>query len=76
MKFVCATCGEEHDAAEISFGADQDNWIWPRHTGDFSLFRVYADEFNNPAEARLLLKTFNEAWERSQPEPELRRLHL
>ncbi len=33
-------------------------------------------EFNNPAEARLLLKTFNEAWERSQPEPELRRLHL
>ncbi len=33
-------------------------------------------EFNNPAEARLLLKTFNEAWERSQPEPELRRLYL
>jgi len=33
-------------------------------------------EFNNPAEARLLLKTFHEAWERSQPEPELRRLHL
>jgi predicted GNAT family N-acyltransferase len=33
-------------------------------------------EFNNPGEARLLLKTFNEAWERSQPEPELRRLHL
>ncbi len=33
-------------------------------------------EFNNPAEARLLLKTFSEDWERSQPEPELRRLHL
>ena len=33
-------------------------------------------EFNNPAEARILLKTFNEAWEHSQPEPELRRLHL
>ena len=33
-------------------------------------------EFNNPGEARLLLKRFNEAWERSQPEPELRRLHL
>ncbi|HHI94273.1 MAG TPA: GNAT family N-acetyltransferase [Gammaproteobacteria bacterium] len=33
-------------------------------------------EFNNPAEARMLLKTFNEMWERSQPEPELRRLHL
>jgi len=33
-----------------NFGSDQDNWMWPRHTGDFSLFRVYADEFNNPAE--------------------------
>ncbi|MDT8405333.1 GNAT family N-acetyltransferase [Sulfuriflexus sp.] len=33
-------------------------------------------EFNNPGEARLLLKTFHAAWERSQPEPELRRLHL
>ena len=32
-----------------NFGADQDNWMWPRHTGDFSLFRVYADEKNNPA---------------------------
>ncbi len=31
------------------FGADTDNWIWPRHTGDFSLFRVYADENNEPA---------------------------
>jgi Peptidase S46. len=31
------------------FGADTDNWIWPRHTGDFSMFRVYADENNNPA---------------------------
>ena len=25
-----------------NFGADQDNWMWPRHTGDFSMFRVYA----------------------------------
>ncbi len=33
-------------------------------------------EFNNPGEARLLLKAFNDAWERSHPEPELRRLHL
>ncbi|MBI4931247.1 MAG: S46 family peptidase [Bacteroidetes bacterium] len=32
------------------FGGDTDNWIWPRHTGDFSLFRVYADKDNNPAE--------------------------
>ena len=30
------------------FGADNDNWIWPRHTGDFSIFRIYADENNNP----------------------------
>jgi len=32
-----------------NFGADQDNWMWPRHTGDFSMFRVYADEDNMPA---------------------------
>jgi hypothetical protein len=32
-----------------NFGADQDNWIWPRHTGDFSIFRVYANEENKPA---------------------------
>ena len=32
------------------FGADNDNWIWPRHTGDFSVFRIYADKDNNPAE--------------------------
>ncbi|MBQ2033644.1 MAG: S46 family peptidase, partial [Alistipes sp.] len=32
------------------FGGDTDNWIWPRHTGDFSIFRVYADENNRPAE--------------------------
>ncbi|MEQ1743965.1 MAG: S46 family peptidase [Saprospiraceae bacterium] len=31
------------------FGADTDNWEWPRHTGDFSLFRVYADKDNRPA---------------------------
>lgn len=30
------------------FGADTDNWIWPRHTGDFSIFRIYADEQGNP----------------------------
>jgi len=32
------------------FGGDTDNWIWPRHTGDFSLFRVYAGTDNKPAE--------------------------
>ncbi|MEG1899215.1 MAG: S46 family peptidase [Bacteroidales bacterium] len=31
------------------FGADTDNWMWPRHTGDFSVFRIYADKNNNPA---------------------------
>ena len=32
------------------FGADTDNWMWPRHTGDFSVFRVYAEANGNPAE--------------------------
>jgi len=32
------------------FGADTDNWMWPRHTGDFSMFRIYADKNNKPAE--------------------------
>ncbi|MBI9040675.1 S46 family peptidase [Lutibacter sp.] len=32
------------------FGADTDNWMWPRHTGDFSMFRIYADANNLPAE--------------------------
>jgi len=31
------------------YGGDTDNWIWPRHTADFSVFRVYADKNNNPA---------------------------
>ena len=31
------------------FGADTDNWEWPRHTGDFSIFRIYADSLGNPA---------------------------
>jgi hypothetical protein len=32
------------------FGADTDNWVWPRHTGDFSLFRIYAGPNNEPAD--------------------------
>lgn len=32
------------------FGADTDNWMWPRHTGDFSMFRIYADKDNRPAD--------------------------
>lgn len=31
------------------FGADTDNWMWPRHTGDFSIFRIYADKDGKPA---------------------------
>lgn len=31
------------------FGSDTDNWVWPRHTGDFSMFRIYADKDNHPA---------------------------
>ncbi len=30
------------------FGGDTDNWMWPRHTSDFSMFRIYADENNQP----------------------------
>ena len=32
------------------FGGDTDNWMWPRHTGDFSLFRIYTDKDNKPAD--------------------------
>lgn len=33
-----------------NFGGDTDNWMWPRHTGDFALFRIYADNNNRPAD--------------------------
>ena len=36
-------------AAIGNFGKDTDNWMWPRHTGDFSLFRIYAGKDNKPA---------------------------
>ena len=32
------------------FGGETDNWMWPRHTGDFSIFRIYADKNGEPAE--------------------------
>ena len=32
------------------FGSDTDNWVWPRHTGDFSMFRIYTDKNGRPAE--------------------------
>ena len=31
------------------FGGDTDNWVWPRHTGDFAIFRIYASKDNKPA---------------------------
>lgn len=33
-----------------TFGGDTDNWMWPRHTGDFSMFRIYAGKDNKPAD--------------------------
>jgi hypothetical protein len=36
-------------AAIGNFGQDTDNWVWPRHTGDFALFRIYASKNNKPA---------------------------
>ena len=32
------------------FGGDTDNWMWPRHTGDFSIFRIYVNKNNEPAD--------------------------
>ena len=43
------------------FGGDTDNWIWPRHTGDFSLFRIYAGKDNKPA-YNGIISTDNRAW--------------
>lgn len=40
------------------FGGDTDNWVWPRHTGDFCLFRVYADKENKAADYNTLNKPF------------------
>ncbi len=37
-------------AAIGNFGSETDNWVWPRHTGDFSLFRIYANKENKPAD--------------------------
>ena len=33
------------------FGGDTDNWMWPRHTGDFSMFRVYTGPDGEPADS-------------------------
>lgn len=42
-----------------SFGGDTDNWMWPRHTGDFSIFRVYAGADNKPADYNKDNKPYN-----------------
>ncbi|MCX7649592.1 MAG: S46 family peptidase, partial [Flavobacteriales bacterium] len=41
------------------FGGDTDNWMWPRHTGDFSIFRIYAGPDNEPAEYSVHNKPYN-----------------
>jgi hypothetical protein len=43
------------------FGGDTDNWMWPRHTGDFSVFRIYADDNNEPAQYSADNKPFKPA---------------
>jgi len=42
-----------------AFGGDVENWMWPRHTGDFSMFRVYAGADNKPAEYAATNKPYN-----------------
>ncbi len=44
------------------FGGETDNWIWPRHTGDFSLFRIYAGKDNKPADYSRENVPFNPAY--------------
>lgn len=44
IRLVCAP-----PSAIGKFGGDTDNWMWPRHTGDFAMFRIYADKNNQPA---------------------------
>ncbi|MBS1645114.1 MAG: S46 family peptidase [Bacteroidetes bacterium] len=44
------------------FGGDTDNWIWPRHTADFSMFRVYADSNNEPAAYNATNKPYRPKW--------------
>ncbi len=44
------------------FGGDTDNWVWPRHTGDFSVFRIYAGKDNQPAPYSLENKPFHPSY--------------
>lgn len=43
------------------FGGDTDNWMWPRHTGDFSVLRIYASANNEPAVIRPINKPYRPA---------------
>lgn len=40
------------------FGGDTDNWVWPRHTGDFAVFRIYAGQNNTPADYNISNKPY------------------
>ena len=46
------------------FGGETDNWMWPRHTGDFSMFRIYADANGEPAEYKKTFAYFYQGLER------------
>lgn len=70
--FINRANEEDHDRVDTFMIVDDVGIIRRAHNDRFEGLA----EFNNPAEARLLLKTFNDAWERSIPEPELRRLYL
>lgn len=70
--FIHRAAAEDQDHVDTFMIVDDVGIIRRAHNDRFEGLA----EFNNPGEARLLLKRFNDAWERSQPEPELRRLHL
>jgi hypothetical protein len=44
------------------FGGETDNWVWPRHNADFSMFRIYADKNNKPAEYSSENTPYKPAW--------------
>ncbi len=44
------------------YGGDTDNWVWPRHTGDFAVFRIYADENNNSSKFETANKPYKPAY--------------
>ena len=42
------------------FGSDTDNWMWPRHTGDFSIFRIYADKETSQQNIQKIMYRINQ----------------